>query len=104
EKSCSRHNGQNKKEKAMSDRTIAKLIQQQRIELAFEITPAALLLAAVILGSVAALEVLRHRSTQKVTRAFVVATLLTITCGAIEHQVRITPRIVREGAIAEDDR
>jgi hypothetical protein len=87
----------------MSDRTIAMLIQQQRIELGFEFSLAALLLAAVILGSVGAVQMLRHRSTQTVTRALVVATLLTITFGAIQHQVRINHRIARDWAMAEED-
>jgi hypothetical protein len=86
----------------MSDRTIAMLIQQQRIELGFEFSLAALLLAAVILGSVGAVQMLRHRSTQTVTRALVVATLLTITFGAIQHQVRINHRIAQDRAMAED--
>ena len=81
----------------MSDRTIAMLTQQQRIELAFEIT-----LAALILVSVAAVQMLRHRSTQTITRALIVATLLTITSGAIQHQVRINHRIARDRAMAED--
>ena len=87
----------------MSDRTIAMLIQQQRIELAFEITLAALLLAALTLGSAAAVQALRRRSRQTVTRALVMATLLTIACGAIQHQVRLSHRIARERAIAEDE-
>lgn len=88
----------------MSDRTIAMLIQQQRIELAFEITLAALLLAALILGSVAAVQMLRYRSTQSVTRALVVATLLIITCVVMEHQTSINHRIARDRAIAEYER
>jgi Flp pilus assembly protein TadG len=86
----------------MSDRTIAMLIQQQRIELGFEFSLAALLLAAVILGSVGAVQMLRHRSTQTVTRALVVATLLTITSSAIQHQVRTNHRIARDRAMADD--
>jgi hypothetical protein len=88
----------------MSDRTIAMLIQQQRIELAFEITLAALLLAALTLGSAAVVQALRRRSRHTVTRALVMATLLTIACGAIQHQVRLSHRIARERAIAEDER
>ena len=88
----------------MTDRTIGMLIQQQRIELAFEITLAALLLAALTLGSAAALQALRRRARHTATRAFVMATLLTIACGAIQHQVRISHRIARERAIAEDER
>jgi hypothetical protein len=88
----------------MSDRTIAMLIQQQRIELVFEITLAALLLDALTLGSVAVVQALRRRSRHIVTRAFVMATLLTIACGAIQHQVRLSHRIARERAIAEDER
>ena len=87
----------------MSDRTIAMLIQQQRIELAFEITLAALL-AAVTLGSAAVVQALRRRSRHTVTRALVMATLLTIACGAIQHEVRLSHRISRERAIAEDER
>jgi hypothetical protein len=88
----------------MSDRTITMLIQQQRIELGFEITLATLLLAALILVSVAAVQMLCRRSTQNITRALVVATLLTIAFGAIQHQVRINHRIARDRAIAEDER
>ena len=88
----------------MSDRTIVMLIQQQRIELAFEITLAALLLAALTLGSAAAVQALRRRSRQTVTRAFVMATLLAIACGAIQHRFRLSHRIARERAIAEDER
>ncbi|MGH9627466.1 MAG: hypothetical protein ACRD7E_03765 [Bryobacteraceae bacterium] len=88
----------------MSNRTIAMLIQQQRIELAFEITLAALLLAALILGSVAAVQRLRRHPRLRVTRALVVATLLTTTCSAIQHQIRINHRIARDWAIGEDER